>query len=156
MKINGELVNIREVVEVVLNRSNGSSLKLKVSGYPIGIFKEYLKVSPKPVAPKKPTGKVSVKDGPEVKDDYDDPAFLAKWEEFTYLEKFFHICKCLEVDNSVKFDANYLTLDGLRKIPDELNAAGFSEGDIGKLLEAIRDATNIEPKAIAEAQATFS
>lgn len=155
MKINGVVVNIREVVEVVLHRTSGD-IKLKVSGWPIGINRLYMSVFPRPVAPKKATGKVTVKDGPEVKPDYDDPKYSAAIEEFIYLEKFFMICKCLEVDESIKFEANYNTLDGLRKIPEEMNAAGFTEGDVGAIFTAMRTATTIEPKALDEAAANFT
>lgn len=156
MKINGEVVNIREVVEVVFARNNGTSLKLKVSGYPIGISRDYLTVYPRPVAPIVATGVVSVKTGPEKKPNYEDPAFVAAYEEYVYLEKFYFICKCLSVDTSVAFNADFNTLAGLRAIPNELKEAGFSEGDIGKLLEAIRSATNIEAKAIEEATSNFT
>jgi hypothetical protein len=156
MKINGEVVNIREVVEVVFNRNNGTTLKLKVSGYPIGISRDYLMVYPRPVAPVVATGVVSVKTGPEKKPNYEDPTFVAAYEEYVYLEKFYFICKCLSVDTSVSFNADFNTLAGLRAIPNELKEAGFSEGDIGKLLEAIRSATNIEAKAIEEATSNFT
>lgn len=156
MKINGEQVNIREVVEVVFERSTGSSLKLKVSGYPIGISRDYLMVYPRPVAPMQATGVVSIKSGAEKKANYEDPSFVAAFEEWAYLERFYFICKCLMVDTSVAFNSDFTKLDGLRAIPNELKEAGFSEGDIGKLLDAIRAATTIEPKAIAEATANFT
>lgn len=156
MKINGEKVSIREVIEVEISRNNASSLKLKVCGYPIGIAREYLKVFPTPVPPNKSTGVTTVKSGVETKPDYDDPEFVKAYAEFVWLEKFFHICKCLEVDESIKFDSDYTTLVGLRNIPKELNEAGFSEGDIGKILGAINAATIIEPKAVEKAAELFS
>lgn len=156
MKINGEVVNIREVVEVVFERSSGSSLKLKVTGYPIGISRDYLAVYPRPVAPMQATGVMSIKNGAEKKANYEDPSFVAAFEEWAYLEKFYFICKCLMVDTSVAFNSDFNRLDGLRAIPNELREAGFSEGDVGKLLDAIRSATSIEPKAIAEATSNFT
>lgn len=156
MKINGEKISIREVVTVELHRNSGSSLKLKVCGYPIGIAREYLQIYPTPVPPSKSTGVTTVKNGAETKPDYDDPAFTKAYAEYVWLEKFFHICKCLEADETVKFDSDYTTLGGLRNIPKELNEAGFSEGDIGKILEAINSATRIEPKAVEKAAELFS
>lgn len=151
MKINGQIVDIREVVEVVLF----NEVKVKVSGYPIGIRRDYQKVYPRPLAPKKPTGVISKKDGPELKPDFEDVQYVASFDEYVHLEKFFFICKCLEADTSVSFDSDYNTLAGLRNIPGELTKAGFVEGDIGKLINAISGATRIESKAIEEAEGNF-
>ena len=156
MKIKGETIQIREVVEVVLKSGNGSDrLKLKVCGYPIGIQNEYETLNPKPPVPEKATGKMIVGKGEEKKPDYTDAAWNKAYDKWTLLQQLYYLCKCVCSVNEITFESDWNTLAGLEKIPDELNAAGFSAGDIGVILEAIRGATTIEPKAIAEAAASL-
>ncbi len=156
MKINGELVQIREVRVVKLHRSQGSGLEIKVCGYPIGIQQEYEALNPKPLPEQKPTGMNRVGKGAEMKADYDDPKYVAAFDKWLWLQKFYYLCKCISsVNPDLTLDNDYTTVAGLEKIPSELNAAGFSEGDIGTLIEAIKDATQIDPKAIEEAKASL-
>ncbi len=156
MKINGEIVNIREVVTVELLGQTRAALSLKVSGYPIGLARTYELVYPKPTAPLKATGVTSIRSGPESKPDYDDPKFLAAISEWYHLEKMFIVCTCLIPENGIVFANDFNTLEGLRKIPQEFHDAGFSEGDIGKLMKAISSATNFDQKDVDKAAENFA
>ncbi len=156
MKIAGKPVQIREVVIVKLNRKSCAPIELKVSGFPIGIRKDYELVYPKPVAPQKATGKVSVATGPEMRADFDDPAYVKAFNDWIFLEKYFYLYHCLQVADNLTFDSNVSTLEGLRKIPEEFKAAGFSEGDIGKLFEGMNSATDIKAEDLIKAEGNFS
>lgn len=156
MKINGEQIQIREVQIVKLHRTNSAGLELKVCGYPIGIQAEYEQLVPKPQPVEKPTGVMRAGKGAETKPDYNDPAYVAAFDKWMYLQKFYYICKCLlAVNTDLSFANDYTKVDQLEKIPSELNEAGFSEGDVGIILEAIKNATHIDPKAIEEAKASL-
>ncbi len=158
MKINGKAIEIREVIEVKLNRTNDAhSIKLKVSGYPIGIRRMYESTYQKPMPPKVPTGvqRVGQKE-PETVLNYEDPTYVTLISDWFYFQKFFIIRKCLEVDKDAEFDSDCSTMESIKAFEQELHAAGFSEGDLGVIWDAIEQATKIDPKAVEAAKATFS
>ena len=155
MKIRGEKVFVREVVEVEICRADASrSLKLKVCGVPVGFHREYEAMFPKPQPPSTTINRAG-KD-PEVKKNWDDPKYVALYEEWAFLEKFYTLYHCLAVDTSVSFESKADSPDALRALVKEFKDAGFSEGDVGQIIEAINKATVISPKAIEEAKADFA
>jgi len=157
MKLNGKVVSIREVQEVRLDRSNSEqSIVLKVSGYPIGIRRAYETVYPKPQAPLVVSTTVRVGKEPEKSVNYDDPDYIKKISDWIYFEKFFIIHKCLSVDSNLIMENDCSTIESIKLFELELLNAGFSEGDIGRIFDAIQTATNIQSKAIEEAKENFT
>jgi hypothetical protein len=158
MKINGKVIAIREVQEVELIRSKAEdTIKLKVSGYPIGIRRLYESINPKPQPPKIATGVMRVgQKEPETKLDYENEAYGKAIAEWYYLEKFFVICKCLEVDKDLEITNACDNVESIRLFVKELDEAGFSEGDLGKIWDAIETATRIDPKAVEAAKESFA
>jgi hypothetical protein len=157
MKLNGKAVAIREVQEVRLERSNSEqTIVLKVSGYPIGIRRAYETVYPKPQAPIVESKIVRVGKEPEKSVNYDDPEYIKKISDWIYFEKFFIIHKCLSVDTNLEMEQSCKTIESIKLFEVELYNAGFSEGDIGRIFDAIQSATNIQPKAIEEAKENFT
>jgi|ERR1043165_2240086 hypothetical protein len=153
MKIKGEIVKSREVVEVVIPRTNGESLKFKVGGYPLGINRAYDAICPKPLAPFKTINKVG-----GVVDrvyDYYDSAYGIALDEWQYYFKYFIVYQGMKEDNDVSFDSKCDSLDGIKAFEAELAAAGFSEGDVGIIFDAIKGASNIDPKRVEAAKANF-
>lgn len=158
MKLNGKVVAIREVQEVVLDRTKEEDcIKLKVSGYPIGIRRAYEAIMPKPLPPKVVSKVQRVgKSEPETTLDYENPDYVKAIAEWYYLDKFFIIYKCLEVDKNLQFDNDCSSRESIHAFAKELSDAGFSEGDLGKIWDAIEAATKVSPKAIEEAKEVFA
>ncbi len=155
MKLNGTNIAIREVVDVVLARKGVAPITLRVTGFPVGIQRAYEVVNPRPTPPTKSTGISTVRGGEKVEKNYDDPNYLAAFDEWLHLQKFFYLYHCLGVTEGLVFENSADTVVGLRAIAKEFEHAGFSEGDIGQLMSAINAATHIESSEIAEAKKTF-
>src|SRR5690348_9515310 len=128
MKINGKVIAIREVQKVELIRSNAQdSIVLKVSGYPIGIRRSYGAINPKPQPPKVATNVMRVgQKEPETKLDYENADYVKAIADWYYLEKFFVVRKCLEVDKDLEITNPCDTVESIRAFVQELSDAGFS------------------------------
>lgn len=153
MRINGKEVNLRSTTLLELPRSSGPSISLKVASIPVGVNRDYEAINPTPLPPMVVTNKAGGKT--ERERNYEDPKFVQAIEEHTFLRTLYILTRVLECDTNVAFDNANNSVEGLRGIKDELNAAGFSEGDIGKILSTSAAISQITGEDVEKAKENF-
>jgi len=152
MKFNGEELKIREVTSVTLPRTTGD-VTLQVTSIPLGIRRAYEVIFPKPRPPFTTTsyvGKPSEKEA-----DYDDPVFVKAFNEWSYLQNIYTFYVVLQGDKKLVFDNTVTDADTLRKLEAELRDAGITEGDVGIVLLAAAEASNITSRELDAAKKDF-
>lgn len=150
MKVGGQPLSVREVLTIKLPRIGQDPISFKVCGVPIGFNSMYEKVWPRPRPPSKSinlgNGKVNTEEN------YSDPVFVAEHKEYEFHKNIYLICKGLEADSSVSFEATGIngitSKEQLIAIAKEMSVAGLSEGDINILITGIHAASHITEKEV--------
>jgi hypothetical protein len=152
MKLDGNALSIRETIKVVLPRFE-NPIELTISSIPMGLRREYETIFPKPRPPftvqnfvGKPAEKI---------EDWDNPEFVIAHAEHAFLFNVFIVYTVIKADTRITFDFVPNNIDGLRRLSEEFKQAGFSEGDIGIIIKAAAEASNITDRDIREVKKSF-
>lgn len=151
MKYKGNAIS-REYRDLVLPRSNGEELRLKVSSITVGVRRDFDTIWPRPRVPVIVT---QGKQGREEKEDWRDPKFVAELDERASLQNIYLLYRVLENDANIVFENKPVDKESLRKLADEIKDSGLSEGDIIVILKEAMLASNLKQDEIEKIKSDF-
>ena len=151
MKYKGNAIS-REYRDVVIPRSNGDELRLKVSSITVGVRRDFDAIWPRPRVPIVVT---QGKQGREEKEDWRDVKFTTELDDRSTLMNIYLLYRVLENDENVVFDNKPTDKDSLRKLADEIKESGLSEGDIIVILKEAVLASNLTQEEIGKIKSDF-
>lgn len=169
MKIRGQTVEALAKGEVVLPRPGDGSIRLQVRAFPLGAEEEAARLFPDPVPPVR---FAEGKRGKPLRDpetnqlvkirDTKDPGYLREAREANRRQMIFLVVEGLKEDPTLSWDTprpEQLTRENAGEyfdaIFEECRAAGLSTGDLGLILDKIRELGNLRGAEIDEAVEGF-
>lgn len=152
MKLKGAPFPPQELLTVKLPRGD-TFIEVKVSGFPLGVNRDYAKLWPRPIPPS--TTFNAVGKPPEQIANLDDPAWMKEMADWRYHNNIYVVYRALLGSGEVTFDAKPDGREGIIALVAELHTSGLSEGDIGIILEGVRAASHIDDAKIQAEKRTF-
>ncbi len=167
MKINGQTLQRDYSRQVELPRPDGSSVMLRLQPLPLGFHRQVKKQGI--LAPLPPARIARDSSGRPLRDergvaimleDEHDKTFLEEWELYHQRLAVLIVAKALEVDPTVEFETVHPNqLDDWTEYADELyaelEAAGFSAGDLIYLCEEVCRMSNLAGEHLSQATTDF-
>lgn len=149
MKIKGKAIEPPKPFEVVIPRTEGD-IVLKVQA--VLDYAPFNKACPEPEPP------TTAKPGQAPKKNWDDPKFKQTWSDWFDKRQGWMAVKSLSATEGLEFDS--ISVDdpdscNLKKLNDELRAAGFLEPEIRYIGKKITQANAMDEKHIEEARERF-
>jgi len=150
-----------------LTRRDGRIIELRFAALPYGIDEEIKREIPD--VPVKVTGVLRDQRGKIVRDpdsgqlvkttNEDDPEHQAAQARVNRLQSIFMIVRALAPDSGVEFDTKREsckdTAEYCGRIEQELRAAGFSIGDVAKMLAFVMELSNLSKEKVEAARDGF-
>ena len=139
----------REYCIVKVPRKNGEALEFKVAGIPMSLDRDFATMCPHPRPPVVSTV------GKKAEPNYDDPAYDAAFSNWSDLKKYYQLYVVLQYDENVEFPCVPTDTATLQTIRKGILDSGLSVGDIGIILKAAMDASNLTDEVVDAAKRNF-
>ena len=139
----------REYCIVKVPRKTGEALEFKVAGLPMSLDRDFATICPRPRPPVVNTV------GKKPESNYDDPTYDAAFSNWEDLKKYYQLYVVLQYDENVEFPCVPTDAATLQTIRKGILDSGLSIGDIGLILKAAMDASNLNDEAIDAAKVNF-
>lgn len=139
----------REYCIVKVPRKNGEALEFKVAGLPMSLDRDFGSICPQPKPP------VTTTVGKKSEPNYEDPSYEVAFSDWADLKKYYQLYVVLQYDENVEFPCVPSNTASLHEIRKGILDSGLSAGDIGLILKAALEASNLTDAAIDSAKANF-
>lgn len=150
MKIHGKSIEPPKPLDVIIPRTDGTEIHLKVQA--VLSYEAFDKVCPEPRPP------MSAKPGEPMRENWKDKAFQKQWSEWYDKRQGWMAVKSLTSTEGLTFDTmtvedpNSCSVLGLA---EEMRKSGFLEPEIAHVLKQIKRANAMDEKHIEEARERF-
>ncbi len=165
MKIDGKDVNLLEQKEYVLPRNSGD-IPLLLSALPLGFQEKIERFFPTPTPPKAPVkganGKLQRENGiVVVTRNVDDPHYKEQVKKMDLLQAIYVVHCALRNDKSINFETDIGQLETnpqefYEGIYEELDAAGFTVGDILDITKGTMELSNMSSEKFKDLSENFT
>lgn len=148
MRLKNKIIE-REYRIVKIPRKNSDPLEFKVAGLPMSLERDYTAICPQPKPP------IINVVGKKAEGNYDDPSYIKAFDEWSDLRKYYQIYVVLQYDENIEWDVRPVDYASMLLLRKSILETGLSVGDIGLIISAATEASNLTDEAIDKAKGNF-